>query len=60
MKLEEAENILNKKYYHKYTGKTLNLYEWTILKDIILKEVAYLDKNFKNEIRKNPESVLWS
>ena len=53
MKMEEATNILNKKYYHKYTGKTLNLYEWTILKCLIQKEVTYLDKKFKNAIRRN-------
>jgi len=52
MKLEEASKILNKKYYNKYTGKTIKEYEWTILKNLILKEVEYLDKEFKKEIRK--------
>lgn len=53
MKLEEAPKILKNKFYNKYTGKTLNQYEWTLLKNLILNQVAYLDKNFKNEIRKN-------
>lgn len=53
MKLEEAPNILKNKFYNKYTSKTLNQYEWTLLKNLILNLVAYLDKNFKNEIRKN-------
>ena len=52
MKLEEAPNILKNKFYNKYTGKTLDQYEWTRLKNLILNLVAYLDKNFKNEIRK--------
>ena len=53
MKLEEAPNILNKKYYDKYKGKTLNQYEWTLLKNLIISEVDYLDKNFKVELKKN-------
>lgn len=63
MKLEEAPNILNKKYYNKYKGKTLNQYEWTTIKNLILNQVDYLDKNFKNEIRKNlrrSQSKLYS
>jgi len=52
MRLEDAPNCLNKKYWDKYSGKTLNLYEWTILKKVILKDVEYLDKKFKKELKK--------
>ena len=51
MKLEEAPKILNKKYYNRYTGKTVKEYEWTLLKKLILNQIAFLDKNFKKEIR---------
>ena len=53
MKLEEAPSILNKKYYDKYKGKPIREYEWTLLKSLIVNEVAYLDKKFKSEVRKN-------
>lgn len=52
MKLEEAPKILNKKYYSRYKGKTLREYEWTLLKNLVLREVSYLDKNFKKELRR--------
>ena len=52
MKLEEAPKILNKKYYNKYTGKTIKEYEWTLLRRMMLGEIEYLDKKFKKEIRK--------
>ncbi|MBI4453257.1 hypothetical protein HY636_01305 [Candidatus Woesearchaeota archaeon] len=52
MKLEDAPHILNKRYWDKYGGKTHNLYEWTLLKRLILNEVEYLDKKFKKELRK--------
>ena len=52
MKLEEAPKILNKKYYDKYGGKTLREYEWTLLKNLMLREVNYLDKEFKKKLRK--------
>jgi len=51
MKIEDAPAQLNKKYWDKYRGKTHNLYEWTILKKLILNEVEYLDKKFKKELR---------
>jgi len=52
MRLEDAPEQLDNKYYNKYTGKTLREYEWTILKKMILREVEYLDKSFKKEISK--------
>lgn len=52
MRLEEASKILNNKYYNKYTGKTLNIYEWTLLKKLALNEINSLDKEFKKLIRK--------
>lgn len=52
MRLDEAPEILNKKYWNKYTGKTLKEYEWTLLKKLILRELEDLDKDFKKEIRK--------
>ncbi len=51
MKLEEAPLLLNKKYYDKYRMKTLQQYEWTLLKNMILREVTYLDKKFRKEKR---------
>jgi len=57
MKLEDAPKALNKKYYDKYSGKTLREYEWTLLKKLIMNETGYLDKKFKNEIRKTKEKV---
>ena len=52
MKLDDAPNLLKRKYWDKYRGKTHNLYEWTLLKRVILNEVEYLDKKFKKELRK--------
>lgn len=52
MKLEEAPEKLNKKYYNKYTGKTLNEYEWTVLKRFMQAEIIRLDKEFKKQARK--------
>jgi len=57
MKLEEAPNLLNKKYWDKYRGKTHNLYEWTLLKRVILNEVEYLDKKFKKGLRKKDSDI---
>ncbi len=51
MRLEEAPNKLNKKYYNKYTGKHLKEYEWTVLKRFLLAEINRLDKNFKKSLR---------
>ena len=53
MKLSDAPKELNRKYYNRYTGKTVREYEWTLLKRSILKDIEYLDRKFKNEIRKN-------
>lgn len=55
MKLEDAPKRLNRKYYDKYKGKTRPEYEWTILKKFMLREIEYLDKNFKKELRKKRE-----
>lgn len=52
MKLEDAPHQLNSKYWDKYRGKTHSLYEWTLLKRLILNEVDYLDKEFKKELKK--------
>ena len=52
MKIEDAPKTLNKKYYDRYRGKTLREYEWTLLKNLILNQVKYLDKTFKKELRK--------
>lgn len=51
MRLEDAPKSLNNKYYNKYRGKTIREYEWTLLRRLILNEVAYLDKEFKKIIR---------
>ena len=52
MLLRDAPQQLNKKYYDKYQGKTLPLYEWTLLKGAALNEIKELDKEFKKAIRK--------
>ncbi|MBL7072470.1 MAG: hypothetical protein ISS33_01670 [Candidatus Omnitrophica bacterium] len=52
MKIEEAPKVLNKKYYDKYRGKELKVYEWTILKKYLLAQIEYLDKEFKKTRRK--------
>ena len=52
MKIEDAPKTLNKKYYYKYTGKYMKEYEWTLLKKYIENQLAYLDKDFKKEIKK--------
>lgn len=53
MKLEDAPDKLNKKYYSTYRGKTLKEYEWTLLKRMMLSNIEYLDKEFKKKIRRN-------
>ena len=53
MKIEDAPKVLNKKYYDKYRGKTLNKYEWTMLKRYLLAKIEHLDKEFKKARRKN-------
>ncbi len=57
MRLEDSPGQLNNKYYNRYSGKTLREYEWTILRRMILREVEYLDKNFKKEIRRNKNNL---
>lgn len=52
MKLEDAPKRLNKKYYSTYSGKTLKEYEWTLLKKMMLSNIEYLDKEFKNQTRR--------
>lgn len=52
MKLEDAPSKLDKKYYSRLSGKTLNEYEWTVLKRFLLAEVERLDKEFKKLLRK--------
>jgi hypothetical protein len=52
MKLEDAPKLLNKKYYDRYRGKTHNIYEWTLLKSVTMKDLGYLDKEFKKSIRR--------
>lgn len=53
MKLEQAPDMLNKKYYDRYQGKTIREYEWTLLRKYIIADIQRLDKKFKNSIRKN-------
>lgn len=52
MKLKDAPKHLNKKYYDKYRGKTLNVYEWTLLRKLVSSELEHLDKEFKRGLRK--------
>lgn len=52
MRLDDAPRQLNKKYWDKYRGKTHDIYEWTLLKKVMLKDIEYLDKQFKKEVRK--------
>ena len=56
MKLKETPKILDKKYYNKYSGKTLNVYEWTLLKRLILNEVDRLNKEFKKPVKNKKPS----
>lgn len=55
MRLDQAPKILNRKYYNKYSGKTLKEYEWTRLKALLINEVNYLDKEFKKSLRKKKD-----
>ena len=57
MRLEDAPKQLSKKYYNKYTGRTLKEYEWTLLKKMILNELNSLDRVFKGEMRKKERRV---
>lgn len=52
MKLEEAPEILKDKYYNRFTGKTMNIYEWTLLKRLMLNEIRQLDHEFKKKVKK--------
>ena len=56
MRLEDAPKTLCNKYYDKYSGKTLPLYEWTLLKGVALKEIKELDKEFKKIVRAKKKS----
>ncbi len=47
MRLEDAPKQLSKKYYNKYTGRTLKEYEWTLLKKMISNELSRLDREYK-------------
>lgn len=52
MKLEDAPKELTRKYWDKYRGKTHNIYEWTLLRRLLLNQVEWLDKEFKKSIRR--------
>jgi hypothetical protein len=52
MRLEDAPRLLDDKFYNKYTGKRENIYEWTLLKRSIERDLDCLDKEFKRHIRK--------
>lgn len=56
MKLEDAPKMLNKKYYSRFHGKEINVYEWTVLRKYISAELQRLDKEFKRSLRKNPKN----
>lgn len=53
MKLEDAPKQLSNKFYHKYAGKTLREYEWTVLRRFCQGMLQQLDKDFKRFIKKN-------
>ena len=53
MKIENAPNVLNKKYYDTRRGKKLNEFEWTVLRRYLLAEIEQLDKEFKKAQRKS-------
>ncbi|MFH0970547.1 MAG: hypothetical protein V1776_03750 [Candidatus Diapherotrites archaeon] len=57
MQMEDAPETLSRKYYHKYSGKTLNVYEWTVLKRMILRDIEALNKKFKRLTRKKNTHV---
>lgn len=52
MRLDKAPFILNNKYYDKYSGKYLKIYEWTLLKKLVLSELERADNEFKKHSRK--------
>lgn len=58
MRLEDAPKNLNQKYYNRYHGKTLRVYEWTLLYKFILNQMNYLNKLFKKIIRKTCREQL--
>jgi len=53
MRIEDAPKQLSRKYYHKYSGKTLNVYEWTVLRKYCQNLLKQLDKEFKRLKRKS-------
>lgn len=52
LKLEDTPKTLNRKYYDKYRGRALNVYEWTLLKRLASGELDRLDKEFRKELKK--------
>jgi len=56
MILDKAPFELSSKYYDKYSGKTINIYEWTLLKRLILRDIDHLDKEFKKYIKQKSKS----
>ncbi len=51
IRLDEAPNKLNRKYYSRLAGKTTKEHEWTVLKKFLLNEIEKLDKEFKKSVR---------
>ena len=51
MRLEKAPSNLKRKCYNRFTGKYINKYEWTALKDFLIAEINSLDKDFKKSLR---------
>lgn len=51
MRLRDAPKALSNKFYDKYKGKTVQAYEWTLLKKLALNEIKRLDKEFKKMVR---------
>lgn len=51
MRIEDAPKTLCNKYYDKYRGKTLPVYEWTLLRRLALGEIEELDKKFRKIAR---------
>ena len=52
MRLKDAPFELGRKYFDKYNGKTLSVYEWTLLKRLALNQISELDKQFQKTLRK--------
>jgi len=52
MRLEDATKSLHRKYYDKYSGKTLRTYEWTIFKRFCRMMLEEADKEFRKSVRR--------